>query len=239
MKKSILFVMMFLCIKLAFANDFTNKVFEVKKGPDGYENLEFQFSDDYLLICDMEKGTYTQYSYDVVGGTIYLGELQNPNFVDYLTEAAVPYSLKDGTAVLELVLQSGVLTLYDTGRKQYRSNLAFGIMDKATITSALIAGTVYINANRKFYEIKEYAEEHNGKAPYGYKGGGHFKNDQNRIDQQPLRTTTKEGTLITYREYDVNPHIKGVNRGAERLVIGSDGLSYKTVNHYLTFQLLF
>jgi guanyl-specific ribonuclease Sa len=40
---------------------------------------------------------------------------------------------------------------------------------------------------------------------------------------------------ITYREWDVNPNIKGVDRGKERLVTGSDGSAYSTRDHYDTF----
>lgn len=40
---------------------------------------------------------------------------------------------------------------------------------------------------------------------------------------------------ITYREWDVNPKIKGVDRGEERLVTGSDGSAYYTADHYQTF----
>lgn len=234
MRRFIPLTLLLICVKLLFANDFENKAYAVRKGPEGYETLEFYFSDDHLLICDMSNGTYTQYPYDVVGGTINLGELLNPNSIDYLEDKAISYSLKDGTAVLNLFLETGELTLYDTGRRQYRSDLAFGIMDKIAISSALIAGTAYGCKNQKFYKVKKYANSHDGKAPVGFKGGKQFRNDKGTLQQ-----TMKNGFSVTYREYDVNPFVKGVNRGVERLVIGSNGLAYKTVNHYLSFQLLF
>ncbi len=43
------------------------------------------------------------------------------------------------------------------------------------------------------------------------------------------------GNPIQYREFDVNPYVKGVNRGAERIVVGSDGKAYFTDDHYSTF----
>ena len=52
---------------------------------------------------------------------------------------------------------------------------------------------------------------------------------------QVLPTTTPNGTPITYREYDVHPYTPGVNRGPERLVVGSDGRAYYTGDHYGTF----
>lgn len=34
---------------------------------------------------------------------------------------------------------------------------------------------------------------------------------------------------------EVNPYVKGQNRGAERIVIGDDGSVWYTNNHYYTF----
>jgi guanyl-specific ribonuclease Sa len=76
-----------------------------------------------------------------------------------------------------------------------------------------------------------------GKAPTGYKGGRTFKND-GRGGGQVLPKTDSSGNSITYKEYDVNPYQKGKNRGAERLVIGSDGNGYYTNDHYDTFTLI-
>ena len=64
----------------------------------------------------------------------------------------------------------------------------------------------------------------------GYKGGSVFGNTD-RI----LPELDAEGNQITYREWDVNPNIQGVVRGAERLVTGSDGSAYHTGNHYRSF----
>jgi RHS repeat-associated protein len=68
----------------------------------------------------------------------------------------------------------------------------------------------------------------------GYKGGSTFAND-GRAGGQVLPQTTPGGDPITYQEWDVNPYQKGVNRGAERLVTGSDGSAWYTNDHYSTF----
>ncbi|MCV4714119.1 hypothetical protein OFC05_29060, partial [Escherichia coli] len=64
------------------------------------------------------------------------------------------------------------------------------------------------------------------------------KND-GRGGGQVLPKTDSAGNPIKYKEYDVNPYQKGVNRGAERLVRGtSDGKTYHTYysnDHYRTF----
>lgn len=213
------------------ANDFQYKIFEYKKGPEYYKNLEFEFSDELLKICDTGNGAYSQYSYQANGGTIVLEELCNPNATDYFLTKIIPYKLSDGTAILELDLGLDKLVLYDTGRKQYRSNLAFGIMDKAVVATGLIAGTTYTyKTYNKFYETDKYVKNHDGEAPAGYRGGRQFMNYEEKLPQ-----TDNNGNAIVYREYDVNQQVYGVNRGAERLVQGSDGKTYITTDHYGTF----
>ncbi|MFM8931982.1 MAG: ribonuclease domain-containing protein [Gemmataceae bacterium] len=41
---------------------------------------------------------------------------------------------------------------------------------------------------------------------------------------------------MRYREWDVNPLRPGLNRGAERLITGSDGSAHYTLDHYDTFK---
>ena len=72
------------------------------------------------------------------------------------------------------------------------------------------------------------------KAPAGYEGGRRFHNE-GQGGEQRLPQKDKEGGTISYQEWDVNPKVQGVNRGAERLVTGSDGSAYYTSDHYRTF----
>jgi len=37
------------------------------------------------------------------------------------------------------------------------------------------------------------------------------------------------------REFDIRPYTAGKNRGAERIVVGSDGRAWYTDNHYKSF----
>ena len=74
-----------------------------------------------------------------------------------------------------------------------------------------------------------------GSPPAGYKGGRPFENTGAK-DSQILPRTNSAGEAITYREWDVNPKVKGVDRGEERLVTGSDGSAYFTKDHYETFM---
>jgi guanyl-specific ribonuclease Sa len=90
-------------------------------------------------------------------------------------------------------------------------------------TSSRVAGVP-----GKAYIVMEQVLANHGEPPPGYVGGRTFYND-GRDGEQLLPTG------ISYREYDVNPHMKGQNRGAERLVIGSDGSAWFTANHYRTY----
>jgi guanyl-specific ribonuclease Sa len=58
----------------------------------------------------------------------------------------------------------------------------------------------------------------------GYVGGREFQNRERRLPRGH------------YREYDVNPKVRGRSRDAERIVIEQDtGKAYYTGNHYRTF----
>ena len=74
----------------------------------------------------------------------------------------------------------------------------------------------------------------NGSAPAGFKGGRTFLNDCRGGGQVSPRADAV-GNPINHSEWDVNAYQKGVNRGAERVVTGSDGRAYYTNDHYGTF----
>jgi ribonuclease T1 len=85
---------------------------------------------------------------------------------------------------------------------------------------------------QKVYEVLKYIKE-NGVAPDGYVGGRKFGNYENLLPKKD-----GSGRKINYQEWDVNPKQQGRNRGAERLITGSDGKAYFTKNHYKSFQLV-
>ncbi len=82
---------------------------------------------------------------------------------------------------------------------------------------------------QKVYEVLKYIKE-NGTAPDGYVGGRKFGNYEKQLPQKD-----ENGRRINYQEWDVNPKQKGRNRGAERLVTGSNSKAYFTKNHYKSF----
>ncbi len=83
------------------------------------------------------------------------------------------------------------------------------------------------------FDVALYAETHRGDARPGYLGDRVFHDNGNGADL-PDRDAT--GKRITYREYDVRPLRNGQSRGAERVVLGSDGSAYYTSDHYKHFK---
>lgn len=61
----------------------------------------------------------------------------------------------------------------------------------------------------------------------GTKAGRAWDNDKNQ-----LPTADSSGNTITYREFDINNKVLGVNRDGERFVVGNDGSIYYTDSHY-------
>jgi ribonuclease T1 len=85
------------------------------------------------------------------------------------------------------------------------------------------------NVPTKALKVLKYVRE-NGVAMEGYVGGRKFGNYENLLPKKDA-----SGRKINYQEWDVNPKIQGKNRGAERLVTGSDGKAYYTDDHYGSF----
>ena len=78
---------------------------------------------------------------------------------------------------------------------------------------------------QKAKDLLEAIQQHEGKALPGYIGGGTFQNRELRLPRGH------------YREYDVNPKIRGRSRDAERIVIDQEtGRAYYTGDHYRTFM---
>lgn len=85
---------------------------------------------------------------------------------------------------------------------------------------------------QKVYEVLKYIKE-NGETPDGYVGGRKFGNYEKQLPQKD-----ENGRRINYQEWDVNPKQQGRNRGAERLVTGSNNKVYYTKNHYKSFVIV-
>lgn len=81
--------------------------------------------------------------------------------------------------------------------------------------------------------VVDHVLAHDAPLP-GYVGGREFRNlglDGGAV----LPRFDDRGRPIRYREWDVNRQVPGRNRGAERIVTGSDGRVYYTKDHYATF----
>ena len=77
---------------------------------------------------------------------------------------------------------------------------------------------------QKAYDLLKRLEARGGIPIPGYIGGRDFQNRERRLPRG------------SYREYDVNPKIRGRGRDAERIVIERrTGKAYYTGDHYRTF----
>ncbi len=86
---------------------------------------------------------------------------------------------------------------------------------------------------REAHAILTYVRAHN-EAPAGFVGGRRFGN-YGKDGEQKLPLLDAQGKAIEYREWDIHPKVPGRNRGAERLVTGSDGRAWYTADHYSRF----
>lgn len=91
------------------------------------------------------------------------------------------------------------------------------------------SGNSGANVPNKVIEVLEVVNK-TGKAPNGFVGGRTFQNREKRLPKEDAF-----GKKIKYQEWDVNKKVSGKNRGAERMVTGSDGSAYYTSDHYKTF----
>jgi guanyl-specific ribonuclease Sa len=113
--------------------------------------------------------------------------------------------------------------------------LLTAVAQPATASKTTDSGTkLPAGVPAKVAAVLEHVDEHK-EAPKGFEGGRRFLN-LGRDGEESLPRKTSSGKQINYQEWDVNPHIQGKNRGAERLVTGSDGSAYYTSDHYRTFK---
>jgi len=100
----------------------------------------------------------------------------------------------------------------------------------AAAEAATGAGRIPVGpGTEKAWNVLERVNAKGSPLP-GYKGGSVFENAEGR-----LPGVDGAGNPISYREWDVNPYTKGVDRGPERVVTGSDGSAYFTGDHYDSF----
>ncbi len=78
-------------------------------------------------------------------------------------------------------------------------------------------------------ETLAYIRAHHA-APAGFEGGRRFGNYERRLPERD-----GQGRAIAYQEWDIHPHEAHRNRGAERIVTGSDGRAWYSGDHYRSF----
>ena len=159
-------------------------------------------------------------------GTIYsaVKQKQATGKVDWLH--AVSYGASWGYTAMTLGLAAVSVASMATALP---SKGAINSVDKGSdVTKVANKAIPKVNIPQNARDIANYVDNHNGAPPLGYKGGRIFSND-GRGGGQILPQIT------TYKEYDINPFIKGQNRGLERIVNGGDGSWWYTWDHYKNF----
>lgn len=111
------------------------------------------------------------------------------------------------------------------------------ITQEAGAGNIIIGAAIAIGAG-KLKKLKKLARWVKTKANKGKRipgtadGGKTFKND-GRNGQPKLPEKDANGNPITYTKYDINKAPQhGATRGNERMIVGSDGKTYYTRNHY-------
>jgi ribonuclease T1 len=110
-----------------------------------------------------------------------------------------------------------------------KSRIAEKPANKLSGNTESVAPAENSSVPQKAIAVLQYIRTNN-KAPEGYVGGRHFGNyEQNLPERDPT------GKRIDYKEWDIHPKIEGKNRGAQRIVTGSDGSAWYTADHYQSF----
>ena len=103
------------------------------------------------------------------------------------------------------------------------------LIEKQTSETPIQKEEIADGVPQKAMDIAFYVRENN-RTLKGYVGGRIFENRERLL---PIKN--KYNQQIICKEYDINPKVKGQNRGAERIVLGDDDSRYYTNNHYQSF----
>jgi len=219
-------------------------VFGAVRASTGPGSTDFRFAgqqDDpalgyqYLRARYYDPATGRFISKDPFGGFAEDPRTQQPysyaigNPVNYRdpTGEAVPVVIAAAYLLLAAASMAGIATI---GMEENRLALERSIQDLCGRAADGIRGMFSKKIPDKARDVLDHVDKY-GAAPKGYKGGREYTNKDGK-----LPTKDAQGKDIKYREWDVNPHTKGVNRGNERLVTGSDGSARYTNDHYGSFE---
>jgi ribonuclease T1 len=140
--------------------------------------------------------------------------------------------------IVPILLLLGLLLAakaYQAWSNPHASSTPAPVEQKDTPTKTQSAGTPKQQQKgipNQVYEVLAYIRQHD-EAPPGVVGGRTFQNREKR-----LALKDNQGKAIKYQEWDVHKKVQGKNRGAERIVTGSDGTAWYTRDHYKTFILI-
>lgn len=127
-------------------------------------------------------------------------------------------------ALLFALLYAGSMGLSSSSTKTERDLAPRSGNSTLTLPKSIDTPSSQRSAPQKVYDLLQRLEEQDGSPLPGYVGGREFQNRERRLPRG------------RYREYDVNPKMRGRGRDAERIVIEQrTGKAYYTEDHYRTF----
>ena len=150
--------------------------------------------------------------------------------IEHVTEARAPLRTHRRLRALVARLLLLLFLCCATGVAGMPSAIAAHLGESPSLETTLspLAGTddhaPAITPPQKARDLLTLLQERGGAPLPGYIGGRDFQNRERRLPRG------------RYREYDVNPKVRGRGRDAERIVIEQrTGKAYYTEDHYRTF----
>ena len=104
-----------------------------------------------------------------------------------------------------------------------------GSSKPAGTPSSKPSGSNTSSVPKKAWDTLDYLKNNKWTPQKNYKGGSQYAND-GRNGSAKLPDSGRP-----YYEYDINPKVKYVGRGTERIVTDKNGMSWYTPDHYKSF----
>lgn len=124
----------------------------------------------------------------------------------------------------------GLLVGVFIGRQVFETKSTIPTQSENQGTTTLSESENNTEIPQKVYDVLNYIKANNHAMP-GYVGGRVFSNRERIVPE-----FDEKGNPIDYREWDVNPKVKGQKRGTERILTGSNNRAWYTNDHYKSFK---
>ena len=207
------------------------------------ENSPIMYSDPTGLFTDVVNEE-TGEVYHIDDGYDFRFVVSSDDFAEISKSGAIPDRLNrawnsefwrqvwEGVVTSDGSASDEITGLLVTDNLKDVTEVAVQLSDGKYGAAAIGLAMIPVNKLKKLKKLKKWLKKNDGKKiPGTKKGNVTFGNRQGKLPK-----TDADGNPITNKEYDITPApAAGRNRGAERIVRGSDGKTYYTDDHYKTF----